>query len=461
MSNDVKVILNGKAVPVKSGTVLSAILDIEKPCGGKGTCGKCKVLVNGVDELACRYIVSSDIEVKTYEENKIVSETGIDESGKITENLCLALDIGTTTLALALVSLDEKKTVRALTATNPQRTFGADVITRIDYCRKNSVAELQRTLVVQINEMISELGVSVEKMYVSANVTMLHTLFGVDCSSIGVAPYTPAFLESRIEKAEAVGINGVKTVISLPSISSFVGADIVAGLHLVGVPPVGKYNLLIDLGTNAEVVLYSNQSGIATAAAAGPCFEGANISCGMSATRGAVYAFELDGDKAICKTIADEKAVGICGTGLIDVVSQLVKEEIIDETGYMDEDYVIADGVYLSRDDVRQYQLAKSAVYSSIVTLIKTENIGFDDIEKMYISGGFSAKINIANAINSGLIPKELSDKIATLNNSSLLGTVKYACAPTDISNLTEIIKYEDLSSNPYFSEAFMENMLF
>ena len=364
-------------------------------------------------------------------------------------------------MALALVSLDDKKIIRALTATNPQRRFGADVITRIDYCQRNSVKQLHDVLISEINKMIDKLGVTADTMYVSANVTMLHTFFGVDCTSIGIAPYTPAFLEGKKETAETIGIKGVKAVVSLPSVASFVGADIVAGLYYIGMPEDGKYNLLIDLGTNAEVVLYSNKSGVATAAAAGPCFEGANISCGMSATKGSIYSFELNCGHSKYKIISDEKPKGICGTGLIDIISELVKNEIIDETGYMDEDYMLSDGVYLSCEDVRQYQLAKSAVYSAILSLMKTEGVCFEDISKMYISGGFSAKINIANAVNSGLLPRELAHKTIALNNSSLQGAVKYACDGGDIDRFADMIKYVDLSSSPYFSELFMENMMF
>ena len=461
MNGQIKVMINGKTVFARAGTTLSDILDIEKPCGGRGTCGKCRVKVNGSDTLACRYIINSDIEVETYEKSEIVSETGTKESGVLTDDLCLALDIGTTTLALALVSLDEKKAVKVVTATNPQRVYGADVITRIDHCQRNSVKELHSTLINEINRMIAKLGVTVDTMYVSANVTMLHTFFGVDCTSIGIAPYTPAFLEGKQENAEEIGLIGVNKVISLPSISSFVGADIVAGLHLADMPEDGKYSLLIDLGTNAEVVLYSNKSGVATAAAAGPCFEGANISCGMSATKGAIYAFELNYGHASYKTIADEKPTGICGTGLIDLVSELLKNGIIDETGYMDEDYMLSENVYLSCEDVRQYQLAKSAVYSAILALMKTEGIGFEDISKMYISGGFSAKINIANATGTGLLPRELANKTVALNNSSLQGTIKYACNGGDVERFTKMIKYIDLSSNGYFADMFVQNIMF
>lgn len=461
MKEQITLSLNGKAVPVHVGARLSDVLGMEKPCGGKGSCKKCTVKVDGINTLACQYIITSEVTVEAPEVGEIVSEVGVRESGRITDNLCLALDVGTTTLALALVSLDEKRIVRVVTATNPQRAFGADVISRIEYCQQNSVRELHDVLIAEINRMISELGVSADTLYSSANATMLHTLFGIDCSSIGVYPYTPAFLEGKKADAESIGIHGVKTVISLPSVASFVGADIVAGLNLIGMPEDGKYNLLVDLGTNAEVVLYSSRSGVAASAAAGPCFEGANVRCGMSATAGAVYAFGLNYGHAEIKTIEDAPPIGICGTGLIDIVAELLKNEIIDESGHMDGDYTLCEGVYLSPEDVREYQLAKSAVCSAILTLMKNEGIGFEDISKMYISGGFSAMINIANAVATGLLPRELMHKTTVLNNSSLQGTVKYACEGGRLERFTDVIKYVDLSSSPSFSELFIKNMSF
>ena len=459
---NVKICIDGKTLFGEMGTLLSDLIGIEKPCGGMGTCGKCKVLVNGKEELACKYRVNSDIEVVTYYQGEILSETGIKADGNVTENMCLALDIGTTTLALALVSLDDKRVVKVVTSTNPERVYGADVISRIAYCAKNSVDELKIVLIKEINTMIERLGAGVlENMYVSGNATMLHIFFGVDCSSIGVAPYQAAFLDSKCVSADSIGIFGVKNIKSLPSVSSFVGADIVAGLYYIGMPEGEKYNLLVDLGTNAEVVLYSNVGGVATAAAAGPCFEGANISSGMSATDGAIYAFAIDDGVPVYKTVSDVAAKGICGTGLIDIVSALLKAGIIDETGYMDKDYSIVENVSLSHLDVRQYQLAKSAIYSAILSLMRKRNVKFSDISKMYISGGFSSAINKDNAVYTGLLPKELSFKTVALNNSSLLGTVKYAINQESVDKFRENIEYIDLSSDSYFAEAFVENMIF
>ena len=159
--------------------------------------------------------------------------------------------------------------------------------------------------------------------------------------------------------------------------------------------------------------------------------------------------------------LVDEIPIGICGTGLIDVISELVKKGIIDQTGYMEDDYVIYESVHLSAKDVRQFQLAKSAVYSAILALMKIANVSFENLSTLYLSGGFSAKINILSAINSGLIPKELGEKTVVLSNSSLQGAVKYACGNCGIQQFIDTIKYIDLSSNAYFSQQFMENMAF
>ncbi len=455
-------VLTAEAGERLSDVFKRAGLHVDYVCGGRGTCGKCKVTVNGRDELACRYIIRDDIEVVLPKAEDIFSETGVTVESTADELPCLVLDLGTTTLALAAVAPHSGRVLNVVTASNPQRAFGADVITRIAYCQTHPVQELQTAVAEEVDRMISRLGVSnVEKMYVAANVTMLHILLGVDCTPIGVAPYTPAFLESQVRTGDSLGIHNVKTVITLPSVSSFVGADIVAGLYAVGMPADQKYRLLIDLGTNAEVVLFSADGGVATSAAAGPCFEGANISCGMSATAGAIYAFSMEGGKPTCRTIANESPRGICGTGLIDVVATLLTHGIIDETGYMEDDFALSDSVLFTDGDVRQYQLAKSAIYSAVLTLMKTVGVEFEDIATLYVSGGFSAKINIANAVRSGLLPAELADRTVALNNSSLQGGLQYACRGGDLDAIATRIRYVDLSSSPYFSEQFMQNMMF
>ncbi len=456
-----KVIINGKTEYAPHGTLLSDFLKnsgkgVEHLCGGKGICRKCTVTVNGKPELSCRYTVESDITVNFNEKSDICSETGANQSGAMTDNVCYALDIGTTTLALALVNLDEGKIIKAITHTNPQVIFGADVMTRIEHCTKNGVDALQKAVINAANAMLKEFGIREEKMYVSGNTTMLHLFFGIDCSAMGVAPYKPSFLESKTENAESLGITGVNIIESLPAVDAFVGADIVAGLNLTGLPSKDRHSLLIDLGTNAEIVLFDEESALCTSAAAGPCFEGANISCGMSATSGAVYSY-ADGK---AKTVDGAPAKGICGTGLIDVIAEFIQNGTIDETGFMEKQSTeIAENVSVCQEDIRQYQLAKSAVYSAVITLMEMKGVTFSDIETLYISGGFSAKINAENAALTGLLPKELTKKCTPLNNSSLLGTVKYAAEKNTL--YTDSITYVDLSASSTFSDLFIDNMMF
>ncbi len=446
-----------------SDVLLRAGLFVAHPCAGRGVCKKCTVLVNGKQELSCQYRVHENITVILSEQADIESVTGGAFAEKQTDNICLALDIGTTTLALAVESLDEHKIQQVITRTNPQTAFGADVISRIAYCCDNGVQPLFDVLIKEINRMIAQLHMpTVNKMYVAGNTTMLHLFLNTDCTAMGVHPYTPTFLASQCIKAEKLGINGVAEIITLPNISAFVGADLVAGLNLVAEPADGKYSLLVDLGTNAEVILFSNTSILCTAAAAGPCFEGANISQGMPATDGAITAFSLDNGIPKTQTVGNAPAKGICGTGLIDIIAELLKHEVIDESGYMeDESFEVAPDVFLEQADVRQFQLAKSAVYSAMMALLQQKNIRLTDVETLYISGGFSAKINIENAVFCGLLPAELKDKCAVLHNSSLLGTVHYACEQNDLDEIVKKSIYTDLATDPVFSQMFIENMIF
>lgn len=459
-----KVQLCGQPVLAEEGQILSQLLHqeghpVEMPCGGQGKCQKCTVLVDGKPELACRYRVTRDIRVELPETGEILSETGVREVQVQSGETCLVLDIGTTTLAMAQVDLQSGGVLQVQTRTNPQRAYGADVMSRIDRCAKYGPEEQQEAVLDRIREMLTQMGdVSGKTLYVAGNATMLHLFFGVDCTSMGKAPYRPAFLETRSVPATELGLENLDRVVSLPSVSAFVGADVVAGMYYTDFPPEGKYNLLVDLGTNAEVVLFSKDKVLCTAAAAGPCFEGANISCGMSATPGAISAFAPGNTY---ETIGNVPAKGICGTGLVDLVATLLAEEVIDETGFMEEDYVITDAVQLTQGDVRQFQLAKSAVHAAMLTLMEMENADFSQIHKLYISGGFSARINVENAVKTGLLPEALQDRCTPIRNSSLLGTVKYACQKDDLSPYVAPAQYVDLSANPTFTDLFVEKMLF
>ncbi len=451
---------------VEDGELLSKVLmgnriEFEHPCGGRGVCNKCKVWVNGKKVLSCRYKIHEDITVEIYTNDVIATAEGYEEQGEATGNMCLCLDVGTTTMVLALVSLDEGKIVKTITRNNPQRAFAADVMSRIDYVAKNGVKELHEAVISEVNNMVDSLidySCSVDTLYVAGNTTMLHLFFGISCASMGYAPYEPQFIGSKVSEGRELGVNGVKKVEAIEGISAFVGADIVSGLGYVGEAEDGKYNILIDLGTNAEVVLYSKDKLYCTAAAAGPCFEGVNISSGMSAVEGAVYSV-FDGK---CLTIGNTEPRGICATGLIDAVSYMYDEKIIDETGYMESgEFFLTENVKITQKDVREFQLAKSAICAGIEALVKKAEIGYDSVGKAFIAGGFSSKMNFDNAFKVGLLPKDLEGKTISVNNSCLSGVIKYALEKTDYSVFLKNAQYVDLAMDEYFQDLFMENMMF
>lgn len=460
----IRVRIDGKEYEAKEGERLSDLLirtgeTIPMPCGGRGSCGKCRVTVNRQPQLACRYRITAQIDVVLPGRETIVSEIGDAARGELTGNAVLALDVGTTTLALALVSQDDGRIVRAVTRANPQRAYGADVMSRIGYCSSHGVSALQQAVLGAVREMIRELDApDVGTMYVSGNTTMLHLLFGVDPSGMGAAPYTPVFLGSKTVTGENLGLSHVREVVSLPCAAAFVGADLTAGLNCIGMPPEGKHRILLDLGTNAEIVLFSRTSAVCTSAAAGPCFEGANISCGMSASAGAICAYSAEG----FRTIGGVPAAGLCGTGLVDVIAALLDAGTIDGTGYMAcGTYELAPNVTLTQADVRQYQLAKAAVSAAVQTLLQRQGVRYEDVDALYISGGFAAQIRIESAVKTGLLPAALEDKCAAAGNSSLLGTAKYACEQNDLSVFLGRMRYVDLTADSAFSDLFIDNMAF
>lgn len=456
-------------VLVKKGTRLYDIFidkDIhnEHPCGGMGRCKKCGVLVNGKEELSCRYIVKEDITVE------INSDKGLIQTAEVSSNktafcrdISLALDIGTTTLAAAVFN-SKGEIFKSGTRNNSQRKFGSDVISRIAFCTENGPELLQSVLLENIKALFSELlsdtgNHKAEKLYVAGNTTMLHTLLGVDCSSIGVSPYTPVFLDMKEFEGSQINLNFAEKIILLPGINSFVGADIVSGLVYTGIPENKDVSILVDLGTNAECVIYSSDRILCTSAAAGPCFEGANIACGMSALKGAISSFCSNG---CYEVIGDCTPTGICATGLIDIMACLIEKGIIDKTGKMDcVRYDITDDVYITQEDVRQFQLAKSAVYSAVSILINRFGIDIKNVKNLYVAGGISSRLNIINAVKTGLFPFALSEKFIPADNSSLSGLVKFAVSETDLSWITDKSEYIDLSSDTDFSELFINNMFF
>ena len=408
----------------------------------------------------------------------------------------IALDLGTTTLALYLLDLNEGRIISVLSKVNAQRSYGSDVISRINYTmeNKNGLEELNKCVINQINEMIDEISkinnINKDEIYnivVVGNTTMIHMLMKVPCKNIALAPFIPSFTEKYECGALDIGIN-VNGIISLPpSISAYVGSDISAGILSSNMSKNDKYSLLLDIGTNGEIALGNKDRILTCATAAGPAFEGANIKYGVGGIKGAISSIDLSKDK-IYETINDETPCGICGSAVLDITSELLKYEIIDETGRMI-DYDEVENEYLrkrlnkdksikefiifqdddkkisfTQKDIREVQLAKASIYAGIEVLLNESNLTYDDIENVYIGGGFGNFMNVESAVNIGMIPESFKNKIKSIGNCAGKGAIDFLISEENKKEIVKIVdkcEYIELSKSKSFQEFYIDSISF
>jgi uncharacterized 2Fe-2S/4Fe-4S cluster protein (DUF4445 family) len=354
---------------------------------------------------------------------------------------------------------------------NDQRLFGADLMSRIGAAQKGKTSELFTLLNRQteriLNSFQSQWNIQhIEKLVVSGNTVMMHFFLNVDPSGMGKMPFTPVFLEGRELKGEELSLS-VTHISVLPSVSSFVGADITAGLAVLDILNIPGPSLLVDIGTNGEIALAHRGTIFCCSTAAGPAFEGAEISCGMGGVRGAISAVEMTENGISLTTIGNAPPMGICGSGLVDAVALMLKQGIIDETGSMAEPekgFTLAPGVSIIGRDIRQFQLAKSAILSGIKILCKNAGLQTADIRNVFIAGGFGFFINKQNAIAAGIFPKEFTDSLSICGNLSLQGAEECISDADLLERCKRIIdqcSIVDLATDPSFTDEFTNNMLF
>lgn len=361
------------------------------------------------------------------------------------ENIyAIAVDIGTSTVVQSLIRIEDGMTLATYTAVNPQRAYGADVIARIQAAGSGRMELLQKLIKAElmrgIRDMAERTGVDmriISRMAIACNTTMGHILLGYSCEGLGKFPYTPVNI-SAVELPFMQLFNSDyldASVTVLPGISTFVGGDIVAGLLACNFDRADKPCLFIDLGTNGELALGNKERLLVSSAAAGPAFEGGNISCGLPSVAGAICNIEIADGKTLYRTIGDKEAVGLCGTGIVELVSELLDAGIIDETGLLDENYFLegfpikgqaGNVFYFTQRDIRQLQMAKAAIRAGIDILLREYGIEYADIDKVYLAGGFGFMLNLQKAVNIGLLPKELSGRIYPVGNSALSGAISY-----------------------------------
>ena len=495
--------------------------DYEVPadCGGRGTCGKCRVnVISGrflrygggeypPDErgqiLACRAVCSpegAEISLPGSGGSGLTSHT-VRQAAKAggEAGYGVAIDIGTTTLAASLLNRATGEVLATRSCLNPQRSYGADVISRIVACKEGRLGELCRLVRERVAEIIHAFSSEYpdkkpEYLSVAGNTTMLHIFCGISPEGIGTYPFTPAFTERRDFDGASFGLP-VSQVTVLPSAAAYIGSDITGGVYVSHMTRQSRPSVLMDIGTNGEIVLYTGSAGgmrlIAASAAAGPALEGANISCGTGGIPGAICRVGSSKDTPqilTYSTIGDLPPVGISGSGLVDLVAALLDMGVIDETGYMEDGSFSLCGapqargrqvsgaggrlprfekiphIELAQRDVREFQLAKSAIFSGLTSLLEQAGISIEDIEKIYIAGGLGYYLDTRNAVRTRLLPGVDSEKFCVLGNTSLAGAeacLSDSAALEQIADIARRCEVLDLNTLPHFSELFMENMRF
>ncbi len=423
------------------------------------------------------------------------------ETGDTTEFLYgVAIDIGTTTVVAALIDMNNGEELATASRINPQKKFGLDVLTRITYELEHpegSKEELQKTIVEAINEMVEELcsegKVKKENIYeisIAANCTMMHFLLGVDGTSIGKSPYAPVFTKAKNILASDLGIKATKCarVYCLPSVSSYIGADIVAGAYVCELHKAERNILFIDIGTNGEIVLSKGGRLLSCSCAAGPALEGMNISSGMRAAEGAIEDVVVTENGLDLKVIGDEDPIGICGSGILAAVKELlrtgivksngafIKKEQLEESDYRYEmiqlngnkrEFLLKstpEQILITQGDVRQVQLAKGALLSGFYALLKQANLGMNELDKVMIAGQFGAHLPADSLVGTGILPEEVKDKLVYVGNSSKTGAYMALMSvevKIEIETLAGEMEYMELGASEGYEKLFSQCLIF
>jgi uncharacterized 2Fe-2S/4Fe-4S cluster protein (DUF4445 family) len=522
---------NSKIVEVVAGTTVlaaarSAKIMIDSPCNGNGTCGKCKVkmvgdfasdiIVKGEAGLsaieyskglvlACCTEIQGDVEVETVDRldneslqilsngqtvavalagsihkeydfqdgktNVLAGELllGKEKGDTAKENYGVVVDIGTTTVVLALFDIHSGRELATVSALNPQSRYAQDVLSRITYASTvEGLDTMYFGLIKELNRLLAEVTIKaninskhVYEIVLSGNTCMLHLATRVNPVTLGKYPYTPAIYGHEQISAIAHGlqVSPFAKVYLPPIISAYVGADITSGILAAQLIELAGISLFIDIGTNGEMALSRGGDLSVTSTAAGPAFEGMNIACGMRAAAGAIETFAIDDEVLEMNTIGGEEAIGICGSGLIDIVGELVVHDVIGKNGKLKDHnlpehlmkylvkregktiFSLTEDIYISQRDIRQVQLAKGAIRAGIEALLNKQGVAAEAVDRVFIAGSFGYHLNPDSLINIGLLPKIFREKIQFLGNTSKSGGQAFLLNQFVRHKMAEVVK--------------------
>ena len=427
------------------------------------------------------------------------------EPGDTTDSIYgVAIDIGTTTVVCSLIDMKTGEELGHASEINAQKFFGLDVLTRITYEIENPEdgrEKLQKAIVGSINKMVKSVcdrnGLAQDQIYeisVGANCTMMHMLMGVDARPIGKAPFAPVFARAKDVKASDIGLKAAPgaRLYCLPSVSAYIGADIVAGAYVCDLRHRKGNVMFIDIGTNGEIVLAANGHLMSCSCAAGPALEGMNISSGMRAAEGAIEDIHINEDGIDLKVIGDCEPAGICGSGILTETKELLRTGIVRKTGAFvkagkfDEDdyrskyiavdeegkrsFIMTEGgdgtepLYITQGDIRQVQLAKGAILSGFMALLKKAGIGMADLDKVLIAGQFGAHLPAESITGTGILPFEVEDRIEYVGNTSKTGAYMALMSGTvkrQMEELAHDMDYLELGATDNYERLLSECLIF
>lgn len=475
-----KTIINFNGTPKLRDLLLEHGLYIASPCGGRGVCKKCMVSVFGDVSQPDEKELSSGVRLacRTYLLGDCVVEPTMDGTDAVIESSTfyvnapvnpnwkygLVVDIGTTTVVAQLFNSDGS-CIGTDSSINPQSAVSSDVMGRISAAIdgkaellmnqiRNCISRMRDNVCKSAGILVSEIS----KTIITGNTAMLYLYSGVSPASIATAPFKADCLFG--EKVE-------DNVFLTPCADAFIGGDAVGSALASGMCDSGKVSMLCDIGTNGETLLFKNGKLFAVSAAAGPAFEGGEISCGCGCVVGAIDRVEVENGEIKAYTVDDAQPVGICGSGLISAVAAFIKQGYIDKSGYVLKDLNLTangKGITLTQDDIRAFQLAKAAIHTSIDVLLSRTDTSIEDIDIFYIAGGFGKHIDAESSEIVGLFPQGLSKKITPLGNTALAGA---RCMLFDKNNIEKARKIAkninvfNLSGDPDFYEHFIKNIDF
>ena len=473
---------DGRTIDVPEGTTISdagikAGVNIKLPCAGRGRCGKCIVEVGNERVLACQIKVSDGMIVTIPEDgiSKVIAATenrseDIGDLSPISDGYGLAVDIGTTTVAAEIIDLSNGNVVFKSADMNRQRSRGEDVLARIEYAGEGGTEELRTLVIDTINEIIGRCDLpldDVRSAYIAGNTAMTHLFLGIDPTPIRYPPFEPVVKDAVITGKESrLNINPDAKVICMPSVSSYVGGDITSDIVDSGMDKDEGLALLIDVGTNGEVAIGNSDMLLCCSSSAGPAFEGSQMTSGMLASEGAIDSVRIVDGKVHYTVIGGGEPRGICGSGIIDLVAKLFLAGMLDRRGNLTESSGAVDGVFtvvgnvvITQSEISNVIMTKAAIYSAAGTMVRSLGVGFEDLERIYIGGGFGNFIDMESAITIGLFPDVDRSKYEYLGNASLAGA-KCALISQEFRDRIDVVfpkmTYVDLGSDPVFYDEYM-----